>query len=451
MLIHFSVENYKCFAEEAFFSLIASSDSKHAYHLYPLKLDTKTSVLRAAAMYGANGHGKSKFVEAINFAQMLIIHGTKRGGKINVESFLLDEVLSNSPSRFEFRFLQDDVEYTYGFVISKDRVHEEWLFSRPNVREVLLFERVTDEKGVTKFEFGSSLAKKNSKNRQVLSFLGEGTRKNQLFLKEAAERNVSKLEPAFDWFGAVLSVITADSLIQPLEMKANKEKEFISFMSDFLKSAGTGIEEIKTVEEVLDFEKQFPGMPENLKADILESINDGKIITLSFHGESYSICKNESDEGLLISLKTVHKRKNDSDVLFDFSQESAGTQRLMQILPVLADMKSQKRVYVIDELDRKLHPLLSRMFVKCYLETEHANTFGQMIFTTHDTHLLDLDLLRRDEIWFVEKNSYGAAQMYSLSDLKIRADLNIEKGYLNGRFGGIPFIGDVERLGWVAS
>jgi AAA15 family ATPase/GTPase len=150
-----------------------------------------------------------------------------------------------------------------------------------------------------------------------------------------------------------------------------------------------------------------------------------------------------------VRLKTVHKGKDGLHVSFDFEEESAGTRRLMDILPILADVRSGEKVYVIDELDRKLHPLLSRLFVESYLEQCCDSLRGQLIFTTHDTHLLDLDLLRRDEIWFLQKDNEGGSNLYSLADLKVRPDLKIEKGYLNGRFGGIPFISPEPLFGAV--
>ena len=119
---------------------------------------------------------------------------------------------------------------------------------------------------------------------------------------------------------------------------------------------------------------------------------------------------------------------------------------MMDILPILADVQAREKVYVIDELDRKLHPLLSRLFVESYLTNSGSTQRGQLIFTTHDTHLLDLDLLRRDEIWFFQKDQFGSSKLYSLADLKVRSDLKIEKGYLNGRFGGIPLIRDTLSL-----
>lgn len=139
-------------------------------------------------------------------------------------------------------------------------------------------------------------------------------------------------------------------------------------------------------------------------------------------------------------LTTRHSSKKGSSVEFQFSEESSGTQRLMEILPVLADAESQERVYVIDELDRKLHPALSRLFVETFIYRCDEPSRTQLIFTTHDTHLMDRKLLRRDEIWFLEKDRWGASTLYPMTDLKVRPDLKIEKGYLQGRFGAVPLV-----------
>lgn len=437
MLLQFIVENFMCFAEETLFSMVASTElEQHKNHL--IQLTPETDLLRTSALYGANAHGKTKLVEAIGFVKQLIVNGVQKTKLIPVEPFHLDKILRTKPSRFEFIIFYQNIRYHYGFIINNRRVLEEWLFVTPKKREVRYFERVTSEAGKVTVELGGSLARKNSKQRQFLEFVAQGTRSNQLFLTEALERNVKKLKPLYEWFENILQVVPATPRYLPLEMRANKKKNFIAFLGDFLKQADTGIHDIRTVEEELDYNKHFPELPDQIRLEIENDIRSGATIFMFGEGTSYTLCANELGKPVFIRLETQHHGHDGSLVSFDFSKESAGTQRLTHLLPILIDLLSSEKVYIIDELDRSLHSLLSKLFLETYLKGTANKNHSQLVFTTHDTHLLDLKLLRQDEIWFLEKNEQGASHLYSLVNLKMNSNLNIQKGYLQGRFGGIP-------------
>jgi AAA15 family ATPase/GTPase len=439
MLLQFIVKNFMCFAEETIFSMVASAKlEQHKNHL--IHTNYESDLLRTSILYGANAHGKTKLVEAIGFAKHLIVNGIQGTKSIPVEPFRLDKNLRTQPSSFEFIIFYQSIRYHYGFIINNQRVLEEWLFVTPNKRELRYFERITSETGKVTVELGGSLARKNTKQKQFLEFVAQGTRPNQLFLTEALERNVEKLKPLYEWFENVLQVVPVTPSYLPLEIRANKEKPFISFLSDFLKQADTGIQSIKTVEEELDYEKHFPGLPEQIRLEIENNISSGKTIIMFSEGKSYTLCANEVGEPVLIRLEAQHHGYDGSVVSFDFAKESAGTQRLAHLLPILVDLLTSEKVYILDELDRSLHALLPKLFLENYLNAVSKKHHSQLIFTTHDTNLLDLNLLRKDEIWFLEKNEQGASQLYSLINLKMNSDLNIQKAYLQGRFGGIPFI-----------
>ncbi|MDD5035209.1 MAG: ATP/GTP-binding protein [Methylococcaceae bacterium] len=452
MLLQFTVENLCCFAEETVFSMVADKDDQHPTHEVSLREGYKHKALRTAALYGANAHGKTKLVEAMALAQRLITKGCKPGQSIPVAPFRLDAEKRNQPSRLEFVIFHEGVEYTYGFVANSQRIMEEWLFARPKSQEVRYFERVTDEQGNTKVEFGPSLKRKEAGETQFLEFVARGTRENQLFLTEAVERNVKSVKPVYEWFDDVLTLVPTNLPMQPIELRACEESDFIDFMGDFLRLADTGISGIVTEEEKLDFERHLPGAPDAFRKKLENHLTKGRSVAVMAiaEGASSLSVRPGKDGPVLARLKTQHQDKQGEPVLFKVEEESSGTQRVMQILPILADLKAGNGVYVIDELDRKLHPLLSRLFVETFLERGKGQNC-QLIFTTHETSLLNLDLLRRDEIWFVEKDQVGASHLYSLASLKIRPDLKIERGYLQGRFGAIPFIGDTRALGWPSS
>lgn len=208
------------------------------------------------------------------------------------------------------------------------------------------------------------------------------------------------------------------------------------------------------VDEVaLDFEHHFSEMPaslrEELNQQLTEADENSMIMIETVPGKRYLLMKEEQEQISLMQLKTKHRNDKGQLVDFSISEESDGTQRLINLVPALFILKKNpEKVIFLDELDRRLHPLLSRQFLEFFLQCKTEDSRNQLIFTTHDTNLFDLDLLRRDGIWFVEKNQQGASHLYLLAEFKIRPDLKVEKGYLNGRFGAIPFFGNICNLGW---
>ena len=217
--------------------------------------------------------------------------------------------------------------------------------------------------------------------------------------------------------------------------------------------AGTGIEAVTTEVAPFDFDRYTPEMPEWQRDDVREIVarmKDNEATTIRSPGnDRYLLMRGVQGEPVLVQLRMQHRAKDGRLVTFTEQEQSEGTQRLIHLLPALFGLNENlEQVVIIDELDRRMHPLVSRMLVEAATEGNGEPRQSQLIFTTHDTNLLDLDLLRRDEIWFVEKDQGGASHLYSLAEFKVRPDLDIEKGYLNGRFGAIPFIGDVRSLGW---
>jgi uncharacterized protein len=452
MLIQLTIENFLSFRDEVTFSMVGvSSDRQHADRLIEDAAGKGRSVLSIAAIYGANAAGKSNLIKALSFAKDLILEGTRSHRSIPVATFKLGDY-SKKPSKFEFIFTHQDARYAYGFKLNREQILEEWLHVIPagKKKEVMCFERITSLDKKTSVEYGSPLTGRSSKRKQFLEFIAEGTRPNQLFLTEAIDRNVEDLEPVANWFAYVLTVIPADSDITNLEAAALRDKSFTDFLGEILRFSGTGIDGIEAKEVELDFDKYFPNMSKTEKDDFLEEFlekEDNAAVMEGVNGKQYVIFKNEHERLRLIQMTTQHRHENGTLIDFTMEEESEGSQRLINLIPVLFLLKySQEEVIFIDEIDRRLHPLLSHFFVKTAIESQ--NKGNQVIFTTHDTTLLDLELLRRDEIWFVEKDRQGSSRLYSLAEFKTRPDLKIEKGYLNGRFGAIPFFGNPESLGW---
>ncbi|MBD2482363.1 ATP/GTP-binding protein [Planktothrix sp. FACHB-1365] len=456
MLVQVTLENVLSFKEETTFSMVGvNSDLNHVHHLATEQAGKGRSLLPISALYGANAAGKSNLIKAIDFAKDLIVDGTRGVQTIPVSPFKLSDS-NKKPSKFQFIFTYQGSLYSYGFKLNKTQIFEEWLYVTPKdkKREVLFFERLTNENKITEVEYGLSLKGRNSKYKQFLDFIAQGTRPNQLFLTEALDRNVETLKPVIDWFKNVLTIIPAESSYQGLELGILSSQEFTDFLRNFLKFADTGIDSIGTEEVEFNLDVILPDIPENMRKEILQEMlkaSENSISMIESHlGKRYLLIKREEGQLSLIQLRTQHR--DDQGVLIDFSmeEESEGTQRLINLIPLLFILQENpEKVIFLDELDRRLHPLLSRRFVEMALQCRNPNSQSQLIFTTHDTNLLDLELLRKDEIWFVEKNQQGASHLYSLAEFKISPDVKIEKGYFNGRFGAIPFFGDIRNLGWL--
>jgi AAA15 family ATPase/GTPase len=430
-----------------------NSDQQHIDHLAEDAAGKGRSILPIGAIYGANAAGKSNLIKAISFAKNLVVQGTRTSQTIPVSPFKLGDY-SKQPSKFEFIFTHQGDQYSYGFKLNREQIFEEWLYGIPEGKkqEVMYFERVTSSKKETTVEYGLKLKRRSKKREQFLDFIAEGTRPNQLFLTESLERNVTALQPIFDWFRKVLNIIPAEADYTGLELGVLSDESFTDFLSEFLKFAGTGIDSIVTEKVELDFERHLPTLPKVLRDNLIQELNKAEKNSMAMienlEGTRFLLFKDDESKVILIQLRTRHPSEDGKFIDFSIEEESEGTKRLINLILALFILKQEEeKVIFLDELDRRLHPLVSRNFVQVAINCRDKN--NQLIFTTHDTNLLDLDLLRRDEVWFVEKSEQGVSNLYSLAEFKMKPDLKIEKGYLNGRFGAIPFFGNPQSLGWL--
>jgi uncharacterized protein len=450
MLIRFSVENFLSFRDEVELSMISGKSRKHPEHIIAGETNSKTNILKSAVIYGANASGKSNLIKAMAFAKKTITTGSRLRQTLSVTPFRFDKACEDKPSRFQFEFIYKKKTYIYGFVLDSQRIHNEWLYRVAATTEKQLFERHTDQNGDTKVEF-SNINLTRKKDRDFLDFVARGTRQNQLFLTESIERNVSHFQDAYDWFERVLIPIFPESSPAGLEIEFMENSVFQQDFKNFIQLFDTGIAGIELREFNFDEEANIPDeLRMRIKNDLIEN-KDGisRSIIQSAEGGNYLLLRNEQNEVRAWKFTTIHKVKGeDRDVLLDISDESDGTRRLFDLIPALMDLLNRERVFVIDELDRSLHPHLSRSILELFLNNKPEQP-SQLIVTTHESSILDLDLLRRDEIWFVEKNIDGVSALYSLEEFAPRYDKDIRKGYLLGRFGAIPFIKNVDHLGWL--
>lgn len=429
MLIEFSVGNYRSFKDKVTFSMVAANivaKEKQVDDNNVFSVDDDLKLLKSAAIYGANASGKSNLAKAISFMKWFMINSSKETQsteKIRVEPFRLSTETEAQPSLFEIVFILDDKKYRYGFEANQERVVAEWLFYVPKSRETRLFERVHD---------GHSDKISLSK-----TFKGEGihpkTRRNALFLSVAAQFNVEIAEKILDWLTKKLQIISGLD-----------DREYLRYTINFLEENNYYQEEIIQLIKKLDL-----GISDIKIDKVGKTSEDSPINVLE---KLVFILRGGVPTDLDSFIKIIHhKLDNQGNYVaieaFDLDiQESEGTQKIVAIAGLLLDTLKNGNVLIFDEFDARLHPLISKAIVDLFNSQETNFNHAQLIFMTHDTNLLSNKLFRRDQIWFTEKNKYGATDLYSLVEYKIRNDASFESDYIKGRYGAIPFIGDLSQI-----
>ena len=323
----------------------------------------------------------------------------------------------------------------------------EWLYiesSEHSRRECLVYKR---ENGET--EVGKLNAYDDGKVTvgMLQTLISLGIKEGELLLNKvlessSEERRGSILNAAIFWFTESLTIVQPRSSYVSLLSFLESNSNFREWSTEFLSSVSTGISKLRV--------ETTPISADSIPSSFVEGLQSGASSIPLGPGIELSVDENDSSKVVRKNLKSAHVAPEGAFEL-PFSDESDGTQRFLELLPALylSDGRSGKRhrptVYVIDELDRSLHPVLSHAFLRFFIDSSTEKK-DQLIITTHETYLLDRDLLRRDEIWFVEKGDDQGSKLVSLTDFKVRNDLRLERGYLHGRFGGIPFVGNLEKL-----
>lgn len=429
MIISFTVENWMSFRDRASLSMTASLERQHGSRVPKLER-YKTRVLPIAAIYGGNASGKTNLFRALSFAKALVVRGTQPEGTIPVEPFRLKAETVELPSRFSFELLIGETIYEFSFAATRKAIKEEKLVEIRSASERVLYNRRAD-----KIEFDRSLAED-----MFLDFAFRGTRENQLFLTNSVSQKVDTFKPVYDWFRDKLQLIAPDSRFGPLQECLDEEQPLYGTMNEMLKQLDTGIAHLGG--EEVAFDKL--SLPEEMKARLQEEVKEGmsaRLLNEPNH-ESFVIARKE---GELIAKRVVsyHQAEDGTEEKFEMPRESDGSQRVIELLPAFLDLATETRdvVYVVDELDRSLHTLLTRRLLETYLSSCSAESRRQLLFTTHDVLLMDQRLLRRDEMWVAERDATGASALISFGEYKdIRYDKDIRKSYLQGRMGGIPRI-----------
>lgn len=422
MLIEFNVSNFLSFSNTASLSLVKSKGVElEASNTFQPNAPSTPALLNSSVIYGANAAGKSNLIKALKLMRQLVMNSAREsqaGDKLSVTPFLLDEVTSSQPSDFEITFVSRDVRYQYGFSATSERFLEEWLYAYPKGRPQKLIDRTYDENSQT-YTWGNM--DKLSGQKQLWQ---EATRSNSLFLSTAIQLNNQQLKSVFDWFVNDLHVAGIGMWHPGYSVSLCEDEETKLKVLDFLKAADLDIDDIELEHKKFNSDTLPDDIPDEIKAQI----------EVKFKGEP------------VINVKTSHLLQSGKKVLFDIDDESDGTQKIFSLAGPWLDTLENGYTLVIDELHDNLHPMMVKFLVELFHNKEINQKNAQLIFTTHDTSILNQEVFRRDQIWFCEKDKEQSSDLYSLTDFSPRKGVdNLEKGYLSGRYGALPFLRPVKK------
>ncbi|EAI3075121.1 ATP-binding protein [Campylobacter coli] len=420
MLIEFRVENFLSIQDEQVLSMVASSDNtflnSHISNYGKLKL------LKSSVLYGANASGKSNIIKALAIMKKIVISSAngQRGDKLPIIPFLLGNE-DNKSTKFEIIFIQNDTKYQYGFILNSEKILEEWLlvFGESN-RAQKWFERIYNEK---EEKYNYSFGAKFLGSKQLWE---NSTRDNALFLSVAIQLNNEQLKPVFDFFLKYIRVTCTDSWNDGQEVTIDILRQDKQKIISYLKRADLDIEDIVVEETELN---KTNLMQENIPQEIKQMM------------------QTDLEKGARLKktdIKTIHTNQQGKQILFDMLElESQGTQKFFKLIGPWVEALEQGYTIVVDELNTHLHPLMTKFLVNLFHNENLNKSNAQLIFTTHDTSILNQDVFRRDQIWFCEKQN-KATKLYPLSDFKVRKDkTNLENDYLLGRFGALPYFKEI--------
>lgn len=398
MLVNFTFKNFRSFRDEMTLSMEAASIQELAGSVVPA---ADENLLPVAVMYGANSSGKSNVLKALRAMRDVLLNSVKLNpkDKLDAEPFCLNMTSGDEPTSFEIQFTIGESKYRYGFDYNAEAILNEWLYEkRKGEREFELFLRSGDEFKISKTRFSEGIGKQDS------------TPANRLFVSLVAQLNGKVSQAILDWFTNMDYMSGMDG------------KEYVGKTLKMLMYNQEGGDEVMR---------------------LFEQTN------LGFHGIEVNA---KLDDKFSLDSKTIHNIFNEDGTVVEQcsfptdKMESEGTKKLIEIAGPIFDAILNGKVLIVDELDAKLHPFLTRKIIGLFMDKEINKKSAQLIFATHDTNLLNLQYLRRDQIWFTEKDKTDSSELYSLVEFrddagnKVRNDRNIEKDYINGRYGAIPFM-----------
>ena len=425
MLIQFSVTNFLSFRDETVLSLSTNKDNSHSENLLSYKNER---ILPSVAIYGANAAGKSNLHKALTAAIIMIRNSNNLqvNQPLMVTPFLLDSKSRFDKTKFDFIYTYNDVKYEYGFVLDSNNVWEEYLYEYKSSKPSLIFERSE----INKYKF-------TTKTKSQLSQIVDKNTSNKLFLATATSWNSDLTRDAYMWFTTMIDTYDSQNLEDLMytefdRHQNNNDSSLNTFMLHLLQKADINIsnfnyESIKREVNQLPFE-----LPPELQGLMNPIPSAKKVLEQRRIGTSHQVVENGEKK----------------EYPLNYFDESNGTKRLFTYGPVLKNALENGRTIIIDEIDNALHPAMTKSLIEMFQNPNINKNNAQLIFNTHEISLLDLNLFRRDQIYFVEKNNKtGVSDLYSLDEFSPRKSENIQKGYLQGRYGAMPFV-NLEDIEW---
>ena len=402
MLLEFRCSNHKSIKEKVNFSMIAGSDTTSEELL---KEFGNFRVLRTAVIYGANGSGKSNFISALSFMRDLVSNSINHQPGQGIFQARHKLSAREDPSEYSIQFVRNNIRYAYGFSVKQNLIQEEYLYYFPKGRQVKIFERNGAE------------IRPGDRYKGALDVSVSVLKDNRLFLSCAANySNVKEIEEAFMFFNTDLVVYNpeinnwTEYSIELMQNNDMVKKVFVNI----LRALGTGAKDVKVKLEKV----KLADLPQELKLpDALKNLLG-------------------TQEGNRIEAKVVY----DQFEIDLMTEESSGVRRLFQMICPIIDILNNGKILICDELEASLHESVIFQIVQLFQHYQ-KDKFAQLIFSTHDTSLLDADLFRRDQVWFTQLNGERATDLYSLAEIRnVRKSENLEKGYVSGKYGAIPML-----------
>jgi hypothetical protein len=413
MLVEFSIKNFMSIKDEMTFSMVAGTGDENIENIIKNE-KTGEEYLKSTAIYGANASGKTNFMRALTAAILMVRRSNLRNINeplIEMKPFKFDSKTIKEPCEFKFVFIKNNIKYIYGFSADINRIYTEYLYQYLSAKPSLIFER----KNVNEYKF-------TQLEQSKLEELATKNTEKKLFLSTATAWNYEKTKDAYIWFS-----------------------EDIDTYNDYMNVGGYAFDK---------FEKDEDG---SLKKFTINLLKQADILIKDYNFEVKDMNLNNiiafnnvkiPNENIVqkeVRISTFHEIENENgdkeNYELELQEESLGTQSLFLFSPILKEAFEKGKVIIVDEIDRSLHPLLVEFIIKLFHNSEINKNNAQLIFNTHDTNLLSLDNFRRDQIWFTEKEpKKGTTDLYPLDDFSVRKTENVQKGYLNGRYGAIPFL-----------
>jgi uncharacterized protein len=446
MIVRFLVKNLFSFDELTEFNLLPGRSTRMKHHIYDVG---KYEILKLSAIYGANGAGKSNLIRAIALLRQFVVSG-EMPLEFITGTFKLKEGSAEADVYLGIEFIAEGQTYYYDLTINQGIVIQEDLILQheDGVQDDIIFSRMDNKEGkAVDLFFYEKVMKDNEAALFSQILVNELLKRNQPVLYHIEERKnevFREAKNAFKWISKALTPLFPDSKPTGLAKIYQSNDDFLKLANEAIKTFSTGISRIEVKDVAIDLFFGEDNKAESEKVKNALRANPAKSLSMRVGNEEV-VFVNQS--GSLLAKRLVFYHQGDEgNAMFNMNEESDGTIRLLEFLPLFYASVHHAKVYVVDEIERSLHPLIIKELIKKF--SEDTQTKGQLVFTTHESHLLDQNIFRQDEIWLTEKNEQGSTELYPLSDFKEHHTIDIRKGYLAGRYGGIPFLGNLQDLNW---